>query len=115
MRELINVVERAVLLCEGELITLEELPDDVTGALSMAQHPTAPEPAGSSDADRYRKTLAEAREELVADFERRYLAYLLEDTEGNVGETAEHAGIDPRTLYNKMKLYGLRKETFRTR
>ena len=113
VRELINVVERAVLLCEGELITLEELPDGVTGALSAPEESEFAAAVFSPGVDWYGRPLAEARDGLVADFERSYLARLLEDTGGNVGETAQRAGIDPRTLYNKMKLYGLRKERFR--
>ena len=112
VRELINVIERAVLLCEGELITLEELPDGVSGVSSLASV-GALIAGGIEPANWYSKPLSEAREGLVADFERNYLARLLTETQGNVGTTAERAGIDPRTLYNKMKHYGLRKETYR--
>ncbi|MDH3253712.1 MAG: sigma-54 dependent transcriptional regulator [Acidobacteriota bacterium] len=113
VRELINVVERAVLLCEGELITLEELPEGVSGAISVDTGASHLAPATGRAADWQDKTLAAARESIIADFERTYLVSLLEETRGHVGETAERAGIDPRTLYNKMKLYGLRKEAFR--
>ena len=111
VRELINVVERAVLLCEGELITLEELPDGVTGVASPAAE-SAVELDGKQWFD---KPLSEARAGLVTEFERRYLSHLLTATGGNVGATARRAGIDPRTLYNKMRLYGLNKEAFRNR
>ena len=110
VRELINVVERAVLLCEGRLITLEELPDGVSGAGAPASEAAA---SGLAVGDWYGRPLAEAREGLIADFERGYLARLLSETRGNVGDTARRAGVDPRTLYNKMKLYGLKKEAFR--
>ncbi len=113
VRELINVVERATLLCEGELITLEELPDGVSGASSSTAGAAAAAGGHRQSADWYGKPLSEAREGLVADFERRYLECLLQETNGNVGLTAERAGIDPRTLYNKMRLYGLTKEAFR--
>ena len=115
VRELINVVERAVLLCEGELITLEELPDGVSGVGPLATETGAAKPGVVQPADWYSKPLSEAREGLVADFERSYLARILAETHGNVGETAERAGIDPRTLYNKMRLYGLEKKAFRGR
>jgi len=38
---------------------------------------------------------------------------LLRQTAGRVGETARRAGIDPRSLYTKMRRHGLRKEDFR--
>ena len=48
----------------------------------------------------------------MAAFERRYLHTLLTRTQGAVGETARLAGINPRTLYDKMKSYGLAKEDY---
>jgi DNA-binding NtrC family response regulator len=44
-----------------------------------------------------------------------YLNDLLERTGGRVGEAARQAGLDPRSLYAKMREHGLRKEDFRTR
>ncbi len=57
----------------------------------------------------------EVRQEIVEHFERAYLAALLQETGGRVGETAKRAGIEPRSLYDKMKHYGFRKEDFRRR
>ena len=45
-------------------------------------------------------------------FERAYLSGLLKATGGRVGQTAKRAGIEPRSLYDKMKHHGLRKEDF---
>jgi DNA-binding NtrC family response regulator len=115
VRELINVLERAVLLCEGEVVTLDDLPASVT----VARRPLEPNAAGEGAfigldfQSSVEQPLAEARAEIVRWFEKKYLQDLLRRTRGNVGATAEMAGIDPRTLYNKMRLYGLRKEAFR--
>jgi len=46
--------------------------------------------------------------------ERKYLVELLDYTDGRIGESAQLAGLTPRALYNKMKIYGLKKEDFRT-
>jgi DNA-binding NtrC family response regulator len=113
VRELINVVERAILLCDGEVITHEHLPDAIAGGL----HPYL-QTEGSGDSSSAFEpllggALAEGRNQLVESFEREYLSRLLERTSGNIAETARTAGIDPRTLYNKMKAYDLRKEDFR--
>lgn len=113
VRELINVVERAVLLCDDEAITRDHLPDTVVG---RARRYSSLEPSefysGPTD-ELPNGTLREVRSELVERFERAYLGNLLRRTVGNIGETARIADIDPRTLYNKMKAYGLRKEDFR--
>ncbi len=113
VRELINVVERAVLLCDDSRVTLDELPEEISSWRS--------DPAGDRDggrapldeADWSRLSLAQARASLLESFERRYLGRLLGETGGNLGETARRAGIDRRTLYNKMKRLGLRKESYK--
>ena len=127
IRELINVVERAVLLCDTEEITPEDLPDAVT-ASAPPESPMAPaasvdQPAMAAAAcatepERLEETwlerpLAEARHTWNQRFERAYLTELLRATRGRVGETAARAGIDPRSLYAKMKQFSLRKEDFR--
>ena len=58
-------------------------------------------------------TLEAGRSRLVEGFERDYLTRLLQRTSGNIAKTADIAGVNPRTLYNKMKAYGLSKEDFR--
>ena len=112
VRELINVIERSVLLCEGKLITLDELPEEVAG-------PSAGEAAASRAGGLDFRTwmdrpLPEAREAILGAFESSYISRLLTETNGSLGVTAERAGIEPRTLYNKMKTYGLRKEDFKS-
>jgi DNA-binding NtrC family response regulator len=114
VRELINVVERAVLLCEGEEIDLVDLPAEISGI-------TSPSDAGEEGSlfgdleDWLERPLEAGREAVVVEFERRYLGRLLERYGGNVGKTAERAGIDPRTLYSKMRQLDLRKEAFKKR
>jgi len=111
VRELINVIERGVLLASGDQLTLADLPDDLRGEPVEAHS----EEVGSRlIADALTKqTLAEARQGLLQRFERAYLSRLLEETGGQVGKTAERAGISPRSLYDKMKRHDLRKEEFR--
>ncbi len=113
VRELINVVERATLLCDGEVITDEHLPDAIAGGL----HPYLQTEGSGDPSSAFEPllggALAAGRNQLVESFEREYLSRLLERTSGNIAETARTAGIDPRTLYNKMKAYDLRKEDFR--
>lgn len=123
IRELINVVERAVLLCLGTVIGLEDLPKAIA----------APRGAGPViDAERTPATAAvgpvvtfpeawlqrpwrKVREDLLLEGERAYLSNLLAATGGRIGLTASHAGMAERSLFEKMKRHGLRKEDFRTR
>jgi len=93
VRELRNVIERAVLLGGNELISMEDLPAEVT---SRAPADSEPE-AG--------RTLKEA---LTAP-ERQIILEALEGRNWNRHATAEVLGINRATLYKKMKQLGLRK------
>jgi len=116
VRELNNVLERAILLCDDTEITLDDLTESVGG--TVAASPGADPAPDSAHCLRLpeqwlAKPLPEVREEVVTDLERQYLSMLLCETGGRVGETARRAGINQRSLYEKMKQLGLRKEDFR--
>ena len=113
VRELINVVERATLLCDADVISHEHLPDAIAGRFRAYPPTTATEDSAGSFGKLMDGTLVEGRTRLVESFEREYLSRVLRKTSGSVAETARKAGIDQRTLYNKMRAYGLRKESFR--
>lgn len=109
IRELQNVIERAVMLANTEIISSDFIqipnhPIDETAvdAAQLAEHAFRPGTTLKS----YKNLLHQAAE-------RKYLVELLEYTGGRIGESAQFAGLTPRALYNKMKIHGLRKEDFR--
>ncbi|UCF18671.1 MAG: sigma-54-dependent Fis family transcriptional regulator [Gemmatimonadota bacterium] len=116
VRELVNVIERAVLLSKGTELTLDDLPENVVA--TAGRMPEARESGQSGQSlfasDWLNRSLDDARRDMVSRFEREYLMRALEASRGRVGEAARRAGIDPRTLYNKMKAYDLRKDDFKT-
>lgn len=84
VRELRNTIERAVVLAEGEVITIHDLPDklrtlDIEGVATSS-----------------------LRQALDA-FERDYIRRSLSENKGNKEETAAKLGIDLATLYRKIK------------
>jgi len=90
VRELANLVERAVLMTSGSLVKREDLPPE--------------DPRVSRDGDiQPGQTLAEARES----FEKRVVARVLSEARGNVSRAAERLGLDRTTLHRKMKALGL--------
>jgi DNA-binding NtrC family response regulator len=120
VRELMNVVERAMLLSTNEEISLVDLPETISG-LAASTDSEFPTPEAVED-ERLSvpkawlgQPLGEARQRLLAEFERAYLTGLLEATNGRIGETAKRAGIQPRSLFEKMRRLGLRKEDYRPR
>ena len=120
VRELMNVIERAMLLSTDETISLDDLPAAISG-LAPDLEPEFPTPQDieeerlSVPQEWLRQPLRDARQMLLTEFERAYLDALLTDTNGRIGVTAQRAGIQPRSLFEKMKRLGLRKEDYRSR
>lgn len=99
VRELQNVMEHAVVLLEpgqevkpGDIPILEEEGGGESEDGSLG-------PIARYLEDEYHT----ARERVVAEFEKSYLARLVRRTDGNMSEAARHAGVDRTTLYRLMQ------------
>ena len=57
----------------------------------------------------------EVRGQILHAGERSYLDAMLARHGGKIGVTAAHAGLSPRSLFEKMRRHGLRKEDYRKR
>ncbi len=113
VRELINVIERALLLCDGRQVTLDDLPQGIRAARDNRAEAPAPDFEEGLAGGWTERPWKDVREEALAELERAYFAALLEKTGGRVGDAAGRAGISPRSLYEKMRRHELRKEDFR--
>ncbi len=91
VRELENVIERAVLLSDGDYLALEDLPASLRKS------------AGDQDFSMDNDKLDEAMQV----FEKHHIQSVLKRTDGNKSEAARLLGIDPSTLYRKMERLGL--------
>jgi len=117
VRELANVIERAMLLCHGDVLTVADLAT-VGGGLGGG---TDSIPGGTVDPARMialPKGWADTpwkgtRDRLLHEIEHRYLAELLQATGGRIEEAAKRAGMNSRSIFGKMKAHKLRKEDFR--
>ncbi|MDJ0974812.1 MAG: sigma-54 dependent transcriptional regulator [Planctomycetota bacterium] len=92
VRELENVIEAAVVLAEGQTITVEVIPDEVGGTHRVDDLPEGDViriPAGTS----------------LPDAERRIILDTMERTGGNKTAAARILGIGLRTLYRKLDQY----------
>lgn len=109
VRELQNVIEHAViLLAPGREVQPEDIPF-LHGEGSPA-HPvsfTNREFAGDDADAGYHSN----RDRIVADFELRYLAWLVENAGANMSKAAKIAGVDRTTLYRLMEKHGLQRGT----
>lgn len=88
VRELENTIEHAVAVCNDHLITINDLPQRIIERAGPAPAPSAQAPV----------SLIEDRPTL-AELDRRYIQYVLAETEGNKSRAAEILGIDRRTIY----------------
>ncbi|MBU1195439.1 MAG: sigma-54 dependent transcriptional regulator [Proteobacteria bacterium] len=112
IRELMNVIERAVLLCKSDRISIENLPTTLhLNPLSLSSLLNSDDFDSSTWGN---KTLPELKAEIIKEIEKKYLKMILQKTCGNLGETARIAGIHPRGLYGKMKALGLDKSGFKS-
>jgi len=112
IRELMNVIERAILLCRSDAISINDLPHTFRESISPL-----PEFLNTNDLDISAwkgKTLSQVSAQVLNHIEKRYIEMVLNQTRGKVGEAAKIAGIHPRGLYGKMKKLGLDKNDFKS-
>lgn len=84
VRELENVIERAVILCESSLLGTEDLSiPSVAAALETAANPS------------------------LEEMEKGYILRVLKESNHNQSKASQLLGIDRKTLYLKLKKYGI--------
>jgi two-component system response regulator HydG len=97
VRELENVIERAVILARGTVIDAKDLPDHLVANLSVRL--VRPERAESADDAYFRIRVGTP----LAEVEQRLLEETLRLTGNNKAEAARLLGIDPKTVFRKLK------------
>ncbi len=89
VRELENVIERAVTLGRGPAVLPGDLPPHLAGGAGPVEK-------------------ALAQEATLEDLEREYIRVVLRRTKGHQIRAAAMLGIDRRTLYRKIRRYGIK-------
>ena len=110
IRELENVIERTVLLAEGPVIELRDLPPNVSQLTQSAPVPLRPQPTPSLPNSRPPATsLKEIVRQETERVEREMIQRALSETQGNVTQAAKQLGISRKSLQIKMKELRLRE------
>jgi len=99
VRELRNVITRAVALAG---------PDDDFQSLPFVLRPTAAAP--DTQTVRADRPFHEAKDEVIATFEREYLRDLVVRAGGNLSQAARIAGLERKFLYKLLERNGLRQQ-----
>jgi DNA-binding NtrC family response regulator len=89
VRELANMIERAVTFCTGRQIDVEHLPERVQAITITALDQDS----------RWQPPLADGQLVPLETIEQDYIRYVLQQVDGNKRRAAEILGIGRRTLY----------------
>ena len=97
VRELQNVIERALVLATDNVVQPGDLPPSVKKS----------EGTHSSDHPEFYLDLPfkDAKEHLIEDFEKRYIVEVLKTFGGNISRSADHSGIDRWSLPRLLSKY----------
>ena len=98
IRELENTVERACILVRGNCLQIKDLPDSIKASGAITQVNIA---STVKDSFSLKSALKHPERDIILD--------ALSHTNWNCTRTAAYLGINRTTLYNKMKLYGIKR------
>jgi len=100
IRELRNVIERAVALSRSEVIELTDLPEALRTKGAAGGSPSVDVATGS-------------REEVLESAEYSYLTSLLKKYEGNISQAAQQAGLSRQGLHKLLKKHCISASDYR--
>jgi DNA-binding NtrC family response regulator len=93
VRQLRNVIERALIMCNGRLVRRSDLPPEFQSTSSV-------------DSGYLKLRIGSTLEEM----EREVIKRTIEFSGGNKTRAAQVLGVSPKTLYNKLERYGQHEE-----
>jgi transcriptional regulator with GAF, ATPase, and Fis domain len=109
IRELENVIERAVLFADGTGIALADIPDEVRDQLAIPRPRNSTPPTTSQEESTASEGLKERVKAAMTRLERELIQRALDQTSGNVTHAARLLKISRKGLQLKMKELGLRE------
>ncbi|MBI4469222.1 MAG: sigma-54-dependent Fis family transcriptional regulator [Acidobacteria bacterium] len=111
VRELRNVMERAVILCDGLALGPETIPKKLRSFVRLREE------SGNAafDVADLNVPFKDAKERVLGQFESAYIHHHLLLSEGNVSQAARSTGIYAANLYEKIRRYGIDPDKYRQR
>jgi DNA-binding NtrC family response regulator len=99
VRQLVNILERSVVLAVGPVLKKEDLPDDMNLRSKFDE--------GFLE-DMMHLPFKQAKEKITERFMREYLARKLRENDGNISHTAAELGIHRQSLQTMMRRLGIK-------
>ncbi len=93
VRELENIINRAVILCKGPEIKIAHLPPEITKKFATTEVPF--------------QLFKQAKKNVLENFERSYLLKVLKTSRGNIKKAAQLSGMHEKNFHQKLKRYGI--------
>lgn len=97
VRELENMVLRAVLLTRDGVIQPDDLPEEMRNEIINSRNNNL------LNSMKFK----EAKDKIMTDFERDYIINVLNQCNGNISKAAEKAGMHKKNFYDKMTKYNI--------
>ena len=110
IRELANVIERAVSFADSDTVEVRDLPDHIAlrgGELVSGDTRIEALVKSSAGEVDIKNTFKDAKEQWVSSFEKDYIQALLDRNEQNISHAAREADIDRKYFRKLMKKYGI--------
>jgi DNA-binding NtrC family response regulator len=102
VRELENAIERAVVLCRGDVVLAGDLPPAVTGRTA----PLVREVSGNGEEAAWLSlSYAAAKEQALRRFEKGYVDALMRACDSNISAAARKAGMDRSNFKRVLRKY----------
>jgi two-component system response regulator HydG len=102
VRELENAIERAVVLCRGDVVQAADLPPAVTGRTAPLVRDA---PAPAEDGGWLSMSYAAAKEQALRRFEKGYVEALMKACDSNISAAARKAGMDRSNFKRVLRKY----------
>jgi DNA-binding NtrC family response regulator len=109
VRELENVVCSAIIMCENNVVRVQDLPPRLRNEIALA-HSETEGLMSNGIHETSNITLADVVKEATERLEKAVISSRLAEMAGSRTATAESLGISRKTLFNKMRQYGFLDE-----
>lgn len=107
IRELSNIVERALIFMTGKRLTAEQLPAELKKPVSSGSRPVAPPPQAAHSST-VAFTEGRSLNDLLSDVEKNLIEERLAFRNGDVEQVARDLQVSRSTLYSKMAKHGIK-------